>query len=364
MGILTRALVRDGVLTLTQLHHHPDCQGPNRGHQEALTLSTELGDVRSADSLVARFPDWSSVLECYTLVGDATYKASPKGLYQLYTLHAKFASPSGSSEWIAVAFALMGSKSKAAHAVVFNAILSKWAELGCLPKFTKFLVVFDSAQLDAVAAAFGTDKVKGCLFHQTQAIIREVKFEGLMRYYNGAFGSKNLIWWWLHHICALPFLPPSNSAFFEKCFVIIMSDLELVQVMQRTTLDHPSLTIFVPWLQEIHSRQQTRMVQLQAGATPRPKDQRYVWLDQWIAVYKTNFQVIDSYLALIKGRSQLVSRECVYAFLTHFNTMLCSRGYTSARSWVKVDIFSHDLLFFPINDQGNHWTLIVVDMRL
>uniref|UniRef100_A0A914X3E9 Ubiquitin-like protease family profile domain-containing protein n=1 Tax=Plectus sambesii TaxID=2011161 RepID=A0A914X3E9_9BILA len=77
-----------------------------------------------------------------------------------------------------------------------------------------------------------------------------------------------------------------------------------------------------------------------------------------------NDKVIDSYLALIKARSQLASRERVYAFLTHFNTMLCSRGYTGARSWVKVDIFSHDLLFFPIHDHGNHWTLIVVDMRL
>uniref|UniRef100_A0A914UU28 Uncharacterized protein n=1 Tax=Plectus sambesii TaxID=2011161 RepID=A0A914UU28_9BILA len=31
------------------------------------------------------------------------------------------------------------------------------------------------------------------------------------------------------------------------------------------------------------------MVQLQAGATPRPKDQRYVRLDERIAKYKTNF---------------------------------------------------------------------------
>uniref|UniRef100_A0A914VB78 Uncharacterized protein n=1 Tax=Plectus sambesii TaxID=2011161 RepID=A0A914VB78_9BILA len=59
---------------------------------------------------------------------------------------------------------------------------------------------------------------------------------------------------------------------------------------QRTTLAHPSLTKFLPWLQGIHSRLPTRMVQLQAGATPQPKDQRYVWLEKRIAKYKSDFR--------------------------------------------------------------------------
>uniref|UniRef100_A0A914X5Y6 Ubiquitin-like protease family profile domain-containing protein n=1 Tax=Plectus sambesii TaxID=2011161 RepID=A0A914X5Y6_9BILA len=677
-NIMARASVRDGVLTLNQPRHHPDCR-PIRalqalatnidrgcrmevrtgrfaprsvydaGHQEALTLSAELGDVRSADSLVALFPYWQSVrnqygrqrlglkppvasindipaqyrstlrgvltgdnerwllscheeervfvfaadsdlrlaAECDVLVGDATYKASPKGSYQLFTLHAKYVNSTGASEWVAVAFALMGSKTRAAYDAVFAPILTKWAELGCQPRLTKFLVDFDPAQLGAVAAAFGTDKVKGCLFHQSQAILREVRFKGLIRYYDGSFGEKNVIWRWLRHICALPFLPPKLAQ------VVWDADLcrpprppkgwvapdgfggwPTVQLRkfaryvrrqwfggmplmwwnhwatetdrttnaaeafhsmlskQQTTLAHPSLTNFVPWLQQIHSRLQTRMVQLQAGAKTRPKDQRYVKLDERIGKYKTDFQrellqcpdmgtqmlaaerylsrcsyllsdidgaglrsrkaaralrkkyskldakrlvapdppkrrrpskarkpavqpptqpppmpmsspsptptpsqptptptsskptefswstekawlensspkqqplssgqsestqtlptdkplpstvtniadddlntlrgrswlndmVISSYLALIQARSQLGSRERVYAFLTFFYDRLCNRGYIGVRSWVKTNVFSYDLLLFPIHDHGNHWTLIVVNM--
>uniref|UniRef100_A0A914V8M9 Uncharacterized protein n=1 Tax=Plectus sambesii TaxID=2011161 RepID=A0A914V8M9_9BILA len=48
-------------------------------------------------------------------------------------------------------------------------------------------------------------QLKGCLFHHSQAMLRKVKRKGLLRFYNGAFGSKNVIWRWLRHICALPF---------------------------------------------------------------------------------------------------------------------------------------------------------------
>uniref|UniRef100_A0A914W3A4 Ubiquitin-like protease family profile domain-containing protein n=1 Tax=Plectus sambesii TaxID=2011161 RepID=A0A914W3A4_9BILA len=424
-------------------------------------------------------------------------------------------------------------------------------------------------------------------------MLRKVERKGLLRFYNGAFGSKNVIWRWLRHICALPFLPPKlvqavwdadlrrlpqqpigwvapcgfggwptaqleafshyvQDFWFDKMPLMwwnhwtTVTDrtsnaaeaFHSVLSKQRTTLAHPSLTKFLLWLQEIHSRLQTRMVQLQAGATPRPKDQRYVRLDERIAKYKTDFRrellncpdmgsqmlaaerylarcaymmydvdsagvsrkaaravtkkarkpavqqptkpppiqsplnqsppmqpterssppmqsppihpltqptersplmqlqpmasswpsswsplrsqpteqsmelswtteqswleqspptqaqpteqplpwvatnlidddfdslrgrswlndvIIDSYLVLVNARSKLVSRQRVYAFLTHFYTMMCSRGYTSVRTWTKVDdILDQDLLLFPINDRGNHWTLVVVDVR-
>uniref|UniRef100_A0A914WZK9 MULE transposase domain-containing protein n=1 Tax=Plectus sambesii TaxID=2011161 RepID=A0A914WZK9_9BILA len=199
--------------------------------------------------------------ECNTLVSDATYKASPKGLYQLYTLHAKFASPSGGLEWIAVAFALMGLKFEAAHAIVFDAILLKWAELGCHSRFTKFLVDFDSAQLEAVAAAFGMDKLRA--------------FASYMRRF--WFGEVPLMWW---NYWTMETYRTMNAA---EAFHSMLSK-------QQTTLAHPSLTNFLPWLQELHSWLQTRIVQLQAGAKTRPKDQRYVQLDDRIDKYKTNFR--------------------------------------------------------------------------
>jgi sentrin-specific protease 1 len=71
-------------------------------------------------------------------------------------------------------------------------------------------------------------------------------------------------------------------------------------------------------------------------------------------------QVIDSYLSLIATRSDNDGFLRVHSFKTYFYIALCSRGFAGVSRWTKnVDIFSKDLLFFPMNINQNHWVLIV-----
>ena len=40
-------------------------------------------------------------------------------------------------------------------------------------------------------------------------------------------------------------------------------------------------------------------------------------------------------------------------------------NYANVRRWTKkVDVFTRDLLIFPIHCHGNHWTLAVINMRM
>jgi hypothetical protein len=57
-------------------------------------------------------------------------------------------------------------------------------------------------------------------------------------------------------------------------------------------MKHPSLTNFIPWLQKLHSRLQTRLIQLQRGAKTRIKDKRYTKIDATLNKYKRDLIVL------------------------------------------------------------------------
>ena len=54
---------------------------------------------------------------------------------------------------------------------------------------------------------------------------------------------------------------------------------------------HPSLTNFFPWIQKLHCRQQTRLMQLNKGDKTRPKDKRYQKIDRQLTKYKCDLTV-------------------------------------------------------------------------
>jgi hypothetical protein len=71
----------------------------------------------------------------------------------------QYQNAAGGTEWIAIAFALMESKSRAAYESVFQAMLNKWVKLGCSLQFTKFLSDFERGEMDAISTVFGHEKV-------------------------------------------------------------------------------------------------------------------------------------------------------------------------------------------------------------
>jgi sentrin-specific protease 1 len=53
----------------------------------------------------------------------------------------------------------------------------------------------------------------------------------------------------------------------------------------------------------------------------------------------------------------------VHIFSTHFYPALKKSGYDKVKRWTnKIDIFSCDLLLFPIH-ADDHWSLVAVDLK-
>jgi hypothetical protein len=63
-------------------------------------------------------------------------------------------------------------------------------------------------------------------------------------------------------------------------------------------MKHPSLTNFLPWLQKLHGRLQTRLMQLQGGAKTRPRDERYKNIDATLSNYKRDL-IVSIFISFI-----------------------------------------------------------------
>ncbi|KAI8083424.1 hypothetical protein BDF21DRAFT_461645 [Thamnidium elegans] len=77
-----------------------------------------------------------------------------------------------------------------------------------------------------------------------------------------------------------------------------------------------------------------------------------------------NDEIINFYFELLAERSSTQKDlPSIYCFNTFFCSTLRDQGYAKVRRWTKrVDIFSKDLIFIPIN-QSFHWVLGVIDMK-
>ena len=79
-----------------------------------------------------------------------------------------------------------------------------------------------------------------------------------------------------------------------------------------------------------------------------------------------NDEIINFYLEMIMARSaQHDNWPKCYAMNTFFLGKLQKDGYPAVKRWTKkVDIFSYDKIFIPVNSLNNsHWCLAVVDMK-
>ena len=77
-----------------------------------------------------------------------------------------------------------------------------------------------------------------------------------------------------------------------------------------------------------------------------------------------NDDIMAAYFQLISERGGKNGLPSVYTVSTYFFPMLERIGYQNARQFTKrVDIFSYDLVFIPINyTQPEHWALVAVNM--
>ena len=77
-----------------------------------------------------------------------------------------------------------------------------------------------------------------------------------------------------------------------------------------------------------------------------------------------NDNIINFYMEMIQERnSQNPYLPSFHCFSTQFYDKLLKSGYQGVHRWTKkVDIFSKDLILFPINYQACHWILAVVNV--
>uniref|UniRef100_A0AC34RTP0 MULE transposase domain-containing protein n=1 Tax=Panagrolaimus sp. JU765 TaxID=591449 RepID=A0AC34RTP0_9BILA len=85
------------------------------------------------------------------LCADGTYKTKPDEAAQIFYIHGLI-----NGEWIVLLSAIMKSTTEADYDVIVQAVKEKWEQLGVEPKFERL----------------HTEKLYGCLFHYSQAILR------------------------------------------------------------------------------------------------------------------------------------------------------------------------------------------------
>uniref|UniRef100_A0A1I7YUZ1 MULE domain-containing protein n=1 Tax=Steinernema glaseri TaxID=37863 RepID=A0A1I7YUZ1_9BILA len=282
------------------------------------------------------------------IVGDSTFDAAPNG-WQLLTLHMRFWSEHHQDfEWSTFLHAVMRSKNEVSYKYVFSELSRQWDSLGLKHTRRYFRFDYERAQLNAAEDVFGKDCVGGCMFHYSQAVIKNLKQHGLFSLYKSCQEFHSYV----RYLLAVPLLPPDlivlaareildhppQLADRELCdrvakFLAYFHDQWLVKTelrhwcfwqwdvrttnvaegfhsrLQQHPLvkKHPNLIGLVSFIRIWQSEQSTRKAQLVRGDKPKPRNPTYerqnkhlmhvfAKFDHLISTEQISFQDIFNYL--------------------------------------------------------------------
>ncbi|XP_054715332.1 uncharacterized protein LOC129224808 [Uloborus diversus] len=143
---------------------------------------------------------------------DGTFKIVPKLFSQLYTIHGSYL-----RKIFPLAFCLIGSKSKETYIELFSAIKEHARSHGLIfhPKFV--MMDFETACIAALEEVFKGVVVKGCFFHFSQCIWKQVQRLGLVTEYAGNKEVRNFF----RKMAALALVPPT---LVPEAFLIIQEN--------------------------------------------------------------------------------------------------------------------------------------------
>lgn len=133
-----------------------------------------------------------------TLYMDGTFKSAPKQFKQLYSIHVSYR-----DHFISVVYCFLTNKLRSTYMKIFNTLRTEMAELDLVFNPKKIMSDFESGLMPAVRLAFPDCVHKGCYFHHTQCIWREVQHKGLTNVYHEDHHSKKII----RMLMAVAFLP-------------------------------------------------------------------------------------------------------------------------------------------------------------
>ena len=164
--------------------------------------------------LIFATPEQLEILRSATeIFMDGTFKVVKEPFYQLFSLHAFLEDVAGHEvKQVPLTYVLMSSKRKKDYVAVFKAMKTLAANLVSV----KFVTDFESAIWGAVASVFPRATMRGCSFHWSQALWRQVQDSGLAVKYQESAEVYNYI----KLLFALPFLPHAE---ISNAFEMVVS---------------------------------------------------------------------------------------------------------------------------------------------
>jgi len=240
-------------------------------------------------------------------VCDGTFEMSPNTAFQQYTVHGY-----KNGEGLPLLWALLPNKTTATYTELFTAIRDALiTSFGNIGNVTTVLTDFELAAIKSIHIAFPEIMVKGCSFHFRQAVMRRVQHEGLKAEYENVESEVRL---WIRSVMSMTMLPAfaiplawqflqyhpttgrtetdtkSNNiaAYFSATWINgefppnLWSHFD--NTGPRTTnlaegyhnalnsrfgIPHPSLQVFLHFLQDLQCEVQSRVTQLESGRPPK-----------------------------------------------------------------------------------------------
>ena len=136
-----------------------------------------------------------------TIFMDGTFKTAPEMFAQLYSIHIYYL-----GTMLPVAIALLPSKSQLTYSRMLRLLVEVAARYGMQFQPTTVCIDFEAAMIAAVQDIFHNARIRGCLFHFSQAIWRKVQELGLTIRYKEDEAFNRLV----RRAAALPLVPPNE----------------------------------------------------------------------------------------------------------------------------------------------------------
>ncbi|PAV90262.1 hypothetical protein WR25_14270 isoform B [Diploscapter pachys] len=142
-----------------------------------------------------------------TLICDGVHNYHPAELgrkAQLYSLHAIC----GNAQSKPLVFAITSNKLSETYGVIFQHVASRLKRYDVKIDEVDVILDFELAAHKAAETVFNPERVKGCMFHYSMAVARNVASKGLRPFVEGKNKSPEIIRW-ITQLRALPMLPPN-----------------------------------------------------------------------------------------------------------------------------------------------------------